>query len=207
MEQSRKHGTRTGGNLHGLGTQQLSGYPHFTPQVMKGATALANALHLMVPADRELVIVCIGTDRSTGDAYGPLVGTALKHEDCPVPVYGTIHEPVHALNLEATTDYIAIRHRGAYVIAVDATLDTFDNVGAIQIYSSPLRPGANAGKELAAVGDCSVLGVVNVDGFLAQTTLQFTRLALVMDMAESTAAGLLQFLRSRVGQASLTVIQ
>ena len=35
-------------------------------------------LHLeAVPADRRIVVVCIGTDRSTGDALGPIIGTYL----------------------------------------------------------------------------------------------------------------------------------
>ena len=51
-------------------------------------------------------VVCVGTDRSTGDALGPLVGSALKSRQAEglipptVTIHGTIHEPVHALNLE-----------------------------------------------------------------------------------------------------------
>src|SRR5690606_31826424 len=50
-------------------------------------------------------IVCVGTDRSTGDSLGPFIGSVLLRQKDKgfippsVSVYGTIHEPVHALNL------------------------------------------------------------------------------------------------------------
>ena len=46
---------------------------------------LSLQLGSMLPSDlRPVVIVCIGTDRSTGDSLGPLVGTFLKKkEDFP----------------------------------------------------------------------------------------------------------------------------
>ena len=48
-----------------------------------------------------IAVVCIGTDRSTGDSFGPLVGFMLSR--CRIydfDVYGTIEEPVHAMNLK-----------------------------------------------------------------------------------------------------------
>jgi|GEM_PF-2945695 len=36
------------------------------------------------------VILCIGTDRSTGDALGPLVGTMLSQHSLRAAVYGTL---------------------------------------------------------------------------------------------------------------------
>ena len=50
---------------------------------------------------RPAVILCIGTDRSTGDALGPLIGTHLSRLNLPqLHVYGTLDEPVHATNLD-----------------------------------------------------------------------------------------------------------
>ena len=53
------------------------------------------------PRDRPIAFACIGTDRSTGDALGPLVGQRLlKLGFDRTPVIGTLEEPLHALNLE-----------------------------------------------------------------------------------------------------------
>ena len=52
----------------------------------------------------ELVFLCIGSDRVTGDCLGPFVGQKLS--SCSTPdftVYGTLFQPVHALNLTART--------------------------------------------------------------------------------------------------------
>jgi hypothetical protein len=57
--------------------------------------------------DTPIVIVCVGTDRSTGDSLGPLVGTALARFHSPLfHLYGTLDEPVHAVNLEETPSFI-----------------------------------------------------------------------------------------------------
>ncbi|MCX7773123.1 MAG: spore protease YyaC, partial [Clostridia bacterium] len=53
------------------------------------------------PQERPVVVMCIGTDRSTGDSLGPLVGDMLTKWKLPgVQVYGTLDNPVHARNLE-----------------------------------------------------------------------------------------------------------
>ena len=51
---------------------------------------------------RSVVFVCIGTDRSTGDSLGPLIGhkiANLKYNH--VYVFGNLENPVHAKNLDA----------------------------------------------------------------------------------------------------------
>lgn len=49
---------------------------------------------------RELVFLCIGSDRITGDSLGPLIGYQLSPYCSRVfHVYGTLDDPVHALNL------------------------------------------------------------------------------------------------------------
>ena len=51
----------------------------------------------------ELVILCIGSDRITGDSLGPLVGHSLSKTPLKsTHIYGTLTQPVHALNLNKT---------------------------------------------------------------------------------------------------------
>lgn len=138
-----------------------------------------------VPSERPIVIVCIGTDRSTGDALGPLVGTFLKKtEPSDFFVYGTLDEPVHAVNLRDTLDEIKKRFSSPFIVGVDACLGQASSVGYIQIGDGPVKPGAGVSKELPPVGDIHITGVVNVYGFMEYFVLQNTRLSLVMNMAE-----------------------
>ncbi|MED4531198.1 spore protease YyaC [Metabacillus fastidiosus] len=137
---------------------------------------------------KELVIVCVGTDRSTGDSLGPLVGTYLSEMNIKnFIIYGTIEEPVHAVNLQETMDLINKRHSDPFVIAIDACLGAAKSVGEISFIKEPLRPGEGVGKKLPAIGVCSITGVVNVSGHMEMLVLQNTRLAVVMKMAKEIA--------------------
>lgn len=157
------------------------------------AAALFAAFERIWRGGEELVVLCVGTDRSTGDALGPLVGSFLAEAGArPFHVYGTLDQPVHASNLRETLEWLNTRHRQPMVVAVDACLGRVDSVGTITIGRGALRPGAGVNKTLPAVGDVYVTGVVNVGGFMEYFVLQNTRLGLVVRMAKVIAAGVRQ---------------
>ena len=142
--------------------------------------------------DRDPVIVlCIGTDRSTGDCLGPLVGQKLSamHSNRYL-VYGTLDNPVHAKNLKETLEKIRNRYSDPFIIAVDASLGTMERIGHITIGQGPLMPGAGVKKTLPRVGDMHVSGIVNFGGFMEYLILQNTRLSLVMKMANVISSGI-----------------
>ncbi|GAB7388507.1 spore protease YyaC [Bacillaceae bacterium] len=142
-----------------------------------------------VPFD-EIVMLCIGTDRSTGDSLGPLVGSKLKNRVTHCAVYGTLDEPVHAVNLEETLCMMQARHPNTLIIAIDACLGQFHSVGKITVADGPLKPGAGVKKNLPEVGDFHLTGIVNVGGFMEYFVLQNTRLGIVMRMADVIASSL-----------------
>jgi putative sporulation protein YyaC len=143
------------------------------------------------PLSQPAAIVCIGTDRSTGDSLGPLVGTMLKEKHLShFHVYGTLEEPIHAVNLEEKITAIRSIHDDVFMIAIDACLGRLKSVGAITIAKGPVRPGAGVNKQLPPVGDLHITGVVNVSGFMEFFVLQNTRLHLVMNMAKTIANGI-----------------
>jgi putative sporulation protein YyaC len=143
--------------------------------------------------NRPIVFVCIGTDRSTGDSLGPLVGSLLEEKDVSsFHVYGTLDEPIHAVNLDERLKEIALKHHDPYIIGIDACLGRMKNVGVIQVGNGPVKPGAGVNKELPAVGDIHITGIVNVSGFMEFFVLQNTRLNLVMKMAKTIANGIYQ---------------
>lgn len=139
--------------------------------------------------DQQLVIVCIGTDRSTGDSLGPLVGSRLQAllPDAGCPIYGTLDEPVHAVNLNDTLISIRQLYAKPFIIAIDACLGQLGSVGMISVGPGPLKPGAGVNKNLPEVGDIHITGIVNVGGFMEYFVLQNTRLSVVMKMAECIA--------------------
>jgi putative sporulation protein YyaC len=156
---------------------------------------LAEELLFSIPrvTSRPIVFVCIGTDRSTGDSLGPLVGTLLEEKSLRTfYVYGTLDEPIHAVNLIDKLKEIHVKHNDPYIIGIDACLGRTKNVGIIQVGNGPVKPGAGVNKELPAVGDIHITGIVNVSGFMEFFVLQNTRLNLVMRMAKTIANGIYQ---------------
>ena len=149
----------------------------------------------------DTVFVCVGTDRSTGDALGPMVGTKLIELGFK-NVYGTLDEPVHALNLEDTIRVISKKHPQSKIIAVDACLGKSENIGMISLADSPLKPGTGINKVLPSVGDYHLIGIVNVGGLMEYFVLKNTRLSLVVKMCDS----IVEFLsKSLVDCADLAV--
>jgi len=154
------------------------------PVATSRLTGRFGAFFKSVPVRRKIVVVCVGTDRCTGDSLGPLTGTLLKkYPSSHFEVYGTLENPVHAMNLDDTVERLYREHADPFVVGVDACLGSSSSIGSIVIGAGPLRPGAGVNKQLTPVGDIHVSGIVNVGGLLGYQVLQNTRLHLVMSMA------------------------
>jgi putative sporulation protein YyaC len=153
--------------------------------------SIHNLLGSLNPWQRDVIVLCIGTDRSTGDSLGPLVGTRLKQLNYSgFDVFGTLEQPVHAVNLVSVMDDINAKYHNPIIIAVDACLGKADRVGFINVKPGVLYPGTALQKSLPAVGDLHISGIVNVGGFLEHLVLQNTRLNLVFRMSDVIAYGL-----------------
>ncbi|MDX5475459.1 MAG: spore protease YyaC [Bacillaceae bacterium] len=155
---------------------------------------VTNTLYELLLTNESLqpyVIVCIGTDRSTGDSLGPLVGTKLSEMKLStLHVYGTLDDPIHAVNLKEKLQEIQSLHPNPTIIAIDACLGRLKSVGFLTVAEGPVMPGAGVKKDLPPVGDFHITGIVNVSGFMEFFVLQNTRLSLVMRMANTIAESL-----------------
>lgn len=151
------------------------------------STHLRTIMHEASINRQDVVILCIGTDRSTGDALGPLTGSKLRSFNSYPHVYGTLDHPVHASNLHDTIQSIQTTFDNPFIIAVDACLGRLESVGCVSLGRGSLKPGAAVNKDLPAVGNAYVTGIVNVSGFMEHLVLQSTRLSLVMKMADTIA--------------------
>lgn len=159
-------------------------------QDLEASETISNFLlsHIPIKTHIPIILICIGTDRSTGDALGPLVGTKLEQVGIKnFQVFGTLDDPVHALNLEEKIRNIQKDNPTSFIIAVDACLGKSQSIGSITTGMGPSKPGAAMNKKLPAVGDLHIHGIVNLNGFMEFFVLQNTRLSLVMKMADVIA--------------------
>lgn len=138
-----------------------------------------------------VVFLCIGTDRSTGDSLGPLIGYKLRQMRITgATVFGTLDRPVHAMNLENYVSVLKKCYRNDLIVAVDASVGSRDHVGFVTLGKGSLKPGLGVSKELRAVGDIFITGIVGSCGSYDPLMLQSVRLAVVMQMADCISHGI-----------------
>lgn len=158
---------------------------------------LLNELKPILDNNRPIIFVCIGSDRSTGDSLGPLVGYKLKYfSKNNIFIYGTLEKPVHAKNIVSTLNEINSNFEKPYIVAIDSCLGSLNNIGKIFIQKKPLIPGLALNKTLPSVGDMSITGIINISGGFDFLVLQNTRLNTVMSLADSISRGIYYFIIS-----------
>lgn len=131
----------------------------------------------------ELVIVNIGTDKCIGDALAPIVGKLSKDKLKAIKMYGTIQNPIHAINLDKEYQKIVAKHKDAFILGIDASISDKHSKGTIILRNTSVKPGKGVGKNLQEVGNISLIGVVDRDGF-GMISNNSIRLAEIWDMAE-----------------------
>ena len=95
----------------------------------KRASELASFLEYIAQFHpiESIVFLCIGTDCSTGDALGPLVGSRLAQ--LGFTVVGTLDEPCDGHNYERRVKLIPVDKK---IIAIDACLGRAESVVHMQ---------------------------------------------------------------------------
>lgn len=122
---------------------------------------IINELKNLIPQNKQITIVCIGTPKIVGDSVGPLIGTMLKEGNINANVLGDLENPVTALNINDVVNSI---DTNSFVIGIDACIGS--NVKQIKISNSPIEPASSLGKDLSLVGDISIKVIVTDDDLL-----------------------------------------
>lgn len=134
------------------------------------------------------IILCIGSDRVTGDCLGPLVGHMLIRAGVNAYVYGSLAHPVTALNLTSIIAAIKLRHGSRKILAVDSSVGVKSDVGKINVFIGALKPGSADGKRLPHVGDVSITATVTD---LRRMPLNAVRLGEVYALADEISTFIL----------------
>lgn len=109
-------------------------------------------------ANKNIVLVGIGTDKCIGDSFGPFCGSLISEMNLEnIIVYGTLEEPIHALNVRERSKQIMNKHKDDFVIALDACIVDPDKDLKIFYRKKSIEPGKGGGKKLPPVGNSSVV--------------------------------------------------
>ena len=170
----------------------------FSPtSILEIKKSLIDNLKPILNEQRTIIFLCIGTDRTTGDCLGPLVGYKLNcYNSNNIYIYGSLEYPIHSSNITEVLSKIYINFTNPYIVAIDSALGTVQNIGKIIIEDSPLFPGAALNKDLPPIGDICIKGIVNISGNMEFMILQNTRLYTVMTLADTISGGIISFINS-----------
>lgn len=153
---------------------------------IEGAEAFLREAAAVQPDRSRVAFLCIGTDCSTGDSFGPLVGTLLKQAGWR-HVVGTLEHPCDADRYEALKSSIP---DGCLTIAVDACLGKKEEEPAYVVGDGPLFPGHALGKRLTPAGHYSIAGIVGPSSVKPYWTIQHASLREVLGMAGALAGAI-----------------
>ena len=137
------------------------------------------------------VVLCIGSDRVTGDCLGPIVGQMLIERNADAHVYGCLDKPVTALNLRDCVKTIKSTHGDKKVLAVDSSVGKSSDIGKIGIAFGAIAPGSADGKKLPKVGDVSITATVTD---AEKVPLSAVRLGTVYALAREIADRIMRYI-------------
>lgn len=106
------------------------------------------------------LFICIGSDRHIIDCFGPLIGTMVREENPRILLYGHLEAPLHAKNISREIEIINYRHPDNFIIAIDASVGSIEDIGNIKVRQGPIIPGKALAKKLPPVGDYAITGVL-----------------------------------------------
>lgn len=108
---------------------------------------------------KDIVVLCIGSEKVCGDMLGPMVGSILTKEyNISCYVYGTLDRSVNGLNLDIYERLISNLHKESVVIAVDAAVGSPKDIGKVKLKGL----GVNAGGAMGLDNLIDGIGVVGV---------------------------------------------
>jgi putative sporulation protein YyaC len=152
------------------------------------------SVYLKEYLNKRYIILCIGTDLCIADCLGPLIGSKLLEYNLPLPIIGTLKNPVHAVNYSQKLSQIRLSYPDYKILAVDAALSgNIKRIGMITLECGNLVPGIGAGNHLAPVGDINITGIVNTKYV---SPLSDIRLSLIVDMADVIVSAIVKSIQS-----------
>lgn len=150
--------------------------------------------YLNTPSE-SIIFLFIGSDSNIGDSLAPICGSLFESQGGGVFAYGNLINPITAKEVPYAIEFIKRTHPASLVIAVDAAIGKKEDVGLIKVQKTGIKPGLGVNKDLPAVGDMSVIGILGEKrGGKALFTVG--KISTVYKMAEKIANGLQIFVKN-----------
>ena len=129
---------------------------------------LNNIINLENMENESIIFLCLGTNRVIGDAFGPVVGSALKKvgfKNNKIKIIGDLENVVTYNNINNKIKFINVNYRNSMVIVLDSALSNQSDVGRVFIQNRGLKYAESLRKKNNTVGNISIKAVVGEDSF------------------------------------------
>lgn len=151
----------------------------------------------------EIIFLCVGTDRITGDCFGPLVGDNLinkfkQYNISNIDIYGNLKENISYENISDKIKIIKQKYKNPCIVVIDAALSNKENIGKIFVNNSKTILGNGLNKNKIEIGDISIKAVVAKNHKLPQYNfkiLQNISLYVVMTLANIVSDGIVEVIK------------
>lgn len=116
-------------------------------------------------ADKQMMVLCIGTEKVIGDSLGPMTGEKLSQMNLPRPILvkGSLKHPIHYLNFQDEWEKINRKYAPLFTLVVDSSLYREPYIGKTILTKGKTTLGDTIHKKKYCVGNCTLKGVVGQD--------------------------------------------
>jgi putative sporulation protein YyaC len=145
------------------------------------------------------VVMCIGSDRVSGDLLGPAVGKKLVEYNLRAYVYGVTGRNINGANIDFYDGFIREVHKDSKVVAVDACLGAEKEIGKIKVGNRGVGAGHAVRKTGKRYGDIGIVGIVAENAEDNVMQLLSVEVSLVEELSARIAEYLAENLERLVG--------
>ena len=153
-----------------------------------------------------IIFLCIGTDRVTGDCFGPIAGSILmnKQNNYKIPnmeVIGCLEDNISFEKAEEKIKEQISKYKKPLIVSIDAALSNKNNVEKIFVQNYGIELGKSLEKDKKVFGDISIQAVVGKNMKCKQENfriLQNIPLSKVMKLSNLVANGIIEVMNKKI---------
>jgi len=110
--------------------------------------------------NKEIIFLCIGSNKIIGDSVGPRVGNLLKMKNKlkKFKIFGDMENPITANNIMEIKNNNKLNNK--FIIVIDSAMGKKELIGNIYISNTKTKLGKALGKNLVELGDISIKACV-----------------------------------------------
>lgn len=153
--------------------------------------------------NNNIVFLCIGTNKVTGDCFGPYVGTFLKksfNEFQNIKIIGDLNNDITYNEIKNLEKIIENECKNSLIIVIDSALSDKENIGKVFVQNRGLKYAEGLRKQNNRIGNISIKAVVGKNAnnsFRNFKTLKGVSIESVQTLSNFVARGIIEVMNKK----------